>query len=75
MPVKRGRVSQRGIPYHVIHPMVHSILPNLPIQPLPHPREQTDANENITFPKLRLRSVTIVLRKVPYVKAAGIFGK
>ena len=46
---------EEGVPYHVTYPMTHLMLPI----PHPSPCEQTDACENITFPKLRLRVVTM----------------
>ena len=45
-------------PYYVTCPMMHLMLPILPI-PTPPPREETDACENINFPQLRLRAVII----------------
>ena len=54
-----------GAPYHVTYPLVHLMLSTPP-----SPREQTDACENSTFPKLRrllaLINLSIVLRLFPY---------
>ena len=46
----RGLMSRGGggVPYHFTYPMLYLKLPT------PPSREQTDACESITFPKLRL---------------------
>ena len=47
MGVPRSDVG--GVPSHVRYLKMHSMLST---HPLPPPREQTDAGENITFPQL-----------------------
>ena len=43
------------VPYHVTDPMMHMIY-----LPSPAVGRQTDACENITFPKLRMRAVIAI---------------
>ena len=53
-----GGYIQWGIPYHVIYPMMHVMLPT-PLSPCGQNDWQTDTCENITLSPLRLRAVTL----------------